>query len=153
MNTRKVIPALTVMAVLILAASCATLSNWGTTDPPIARVKVFNFSEYTDIGITTEISFSVTNVTDQDLTGLTLAVTQNPSNGLKLPFTEMTIERIPAHGTWKPDKAFLVTGKKAGSTVVFFTVTKGGEFLAKDYGTVNVSPDEDFNRHDFDRVR
>jgi uncharacterized membrane protein len=142
MKTMKTIAWLSALALIALGASCATMSNWGTTNPPVARVTVVNFDESTEIGIATEIYFSIANVTDQDLTGLTLTVTQNPSDGLKLPFSEMTIDRIPAHGSWTLDKAFMVTGEKAGSSAVFFTVSKNGEYLAKDYAMVHVGTDE-----------
>jgi hypothetical protein len=142
-RTIKTIAWVSVLALIALGASCATTSYWGTTNPPIARVKVFNFDESIQIGMTTEINFSITNATDQDLTGLTLAITQNPSDGLELPFTEMTIDRIPAHGTWTPTTPFLVRGKTAGSSAIFFTVTKDGAYLAKDYALVNVGADDD----------
>jgi hypothetical protein len=50
--------------ILISSASCASLQNWGTTDPPIVRVEVLNFIAHTGIGITTAVYFSVINVTD-----------------------------------------------------------------------------------------
>jgi hypothetical protein len=139
---------LIVMCVGVMAASCASLNNWGTTDPPIARVNVINFAPSTDIGITTEINFSVANVTDQDLTGLTLTITTNPSDGLELPYREKTIDRISAHGTWNPGP-YIVRGRKSGTTSVFFMVSKDGTFLAKDYSLVNVAPEEYFGRPPF----
>lgn len=152
MRTIKSIAWLSALALIALGASCATTGYWGTTNPPIARVKVFNFNESTQVGITTELDFSITNVTDQDLTGLTLTITQNPSDGLELPFKEMTIDRIPAHGTWTPAEPFLVRGRLAGSSAVFFTVTKDGAYLAKDYALVNVGTEgDDFIMRDNDR--
>jgi hypothetical protein len=146
MNKRRIAFGVSLGAVLLLAASCATLGYWGTTNPPIARLTVTNFDENIELYSSMGIDFSVRNVTDQDLTGLTLTVTQNPSNGLKLPYTEMTIDRIPAHGSWAPANPFVVEGREAGPSVVFFTVTKDGKFLAKDYTMINVSRGEDNDR-------
>ncbi len=158
MNMRVIASAAGLLSSLLLVASCATTGSWATTDPPIARLNVVNFAESTDIGIATEIDFSITNVTDQDLTGLTLTVTQNPANNLELPFTETTIDRIPAHGSWAPSPPFTVRsepfmyrGQTPGPTVVFFTLTQNGKFLAKDYALVDVSSggddDLDFGGH------
>ena len=130
------------------AASCATTNTWGTTNPPIAVVEVLNFTTSTDIGITTEIGFSVKNVTERELTDLTLTVTTNPSGGVDLPFKEMTIDRIEPNGTWAPREPFLVRGRRSGTTAVFFTVTQDGRFLARDYALVGVNP-EDMTRTPF----
>jgi photosystem II stability/assembly factor-like uncharacterized protein len=135
--------AVALLAIGAAAASCATGGTWGTTNPPVVVVNVTNFSSTTDIGIGTEISFSVRNVTDRDLTDLTLTVTTNPSNGVVVPFREMTIDRIEAGRTWTPRQPFLVRGKHAGQTAVFFTVSRNGEFLAKDYAIISVAPDEE----------
>ncbi len=143
MNTRKIAVGMSLVAALLLVASCATMGDWGTTNPPIARLKVVNFTENTAVRVGTEIDFSITNVTDQDLTGLTLTVTQNPSDGVYLPFTEMTIDRIPAHGSWAPNPPFVVSGRSQGPAVVFFTLTQNGKFLAKDYAMVGVTLNED----------
>ncbi len=154
MNTRMIAFATGLLSFLLFMVSCATTSDWGTTNPPIARLKVVNFAESTDIGIATEIDFSITNLTDQDLTNLTLTVTQNPAYNLELPFTEMTIDRIPAHGGWSPNppfsvrsEPFMYRGRTPGPTVIYFTLTQNGKFLAKDYALVNVSSGGD---NDFD---
>ncbi len=53
-------------------ASCTSAGTWGTTNPPIVKVKVFNYLESAQAGTVSEIYFSVTNVTDQELRDLTL---------------------------------------------------------------------------------
>ncbi len=146
MDIKKIALGGSLVAALMLLAACATVNTWGTTNPPIARLKVFDYTQYTDIDAGVQIDFSINNVTDQDLTNLTLTVTQNPSNGVYLPFTEMTIDRIPAHGTWTPNRPFVVRGRYAGSSVVFLTLTENGKFLAKDYGMVWVAPDNNEHR-------
>ncbi len=151
MNTKKFAVGVSFLAVLLLVAACATTSDWGTTNPPIARVKIFDFDQSVDLFASTQIDFSVTNVTDQDLTGLTLTVTQNPSNGLRIPITEMTIDRIPAHGSWAPSTPLTVIGHEAGSSTIFLTVTKDGQFLAKDYAMIGVSTGDDDDRFMFER--
>jgi hypothetical protein len=115
----------------------------------VARLKVFDYMETTDIGIVTDIYFSVTNVTDQELRDLTLTVTANPSYGVELPFTETTIDRIAPNGTWTPREPFLVRSQYSGEITVFFTLTKNGKFLSKDYAIIQVSPDFDHDRDDF----
>ncbi len=130
--------------ILISLASCASLQNWGTTDPPIVRVEVLNFIAHTGIGITTAVYFSVINVTDEELTDLTLELSLNPTGGVDVPFTSMVIEKIPPRGSWKPPETFKVRGRKPGMNSVYFIVKKDGQILARDYVLVEVPPDDNY---------
>jgi hypothetical protein len=128
------------MLVFLAAGSCATVGDRGAAELPGVRVALVNFVSSTDIGITTEIHFSVVNETDQELKDLTLTVETNPSNGVDVPFSEKIIDRIPPHGSWAPDEPFLVRGRRPGETAVFFIVAKDGITLAKDYTLISVGP-------------
>ncbi len=143
---------LLMLAGLLAAAitSCASLEYWGTTNPPVARIKVFNYRETTDIGIATRLYFSVTNVTDQELRDLTLTVTVHPSDGVVLPYQETTIDRIGPNATWTPAEPFMVTDDHSGNITVFFTVSQNGKYLAKDYAIIHVDSmnDRDHEGHD-----
>jgi hypothetical protein len=130
---------------LMAAGSCATMGNEGTAGSPEARVAVVNFISATDIGITTEIDFSVINLTDRELRGLTLTVDTNPSGGVDVPFNEETIDSIPPHGSWTPAESFLVRGRKPGETAVLFTVTRNGTVVARDYALVDVGFGQTYN--------
>lgn len=141
---KKIIFFLIFPVILISLTSCASLQNWGTTNPPIVRVEVVNFAAHTSIGITTAVYFSVINVTDQELFDLTLEVSVNPINGVEVPFNSMVIERIPPGGSWKPPETFRIRGRRAGTTSVFFIVKKDGQVLAKDYVLVDVPPDDSY---------
>jgi hypothetical protein len=130
------------VAVLTLAAaSCAAVGGPTSAVPPEVKVTVVNFAPSTDVGISTEINFSVTNLTDRELTGLTLTIKTNPANGVDLPYCEMAIDRIDPRGTWNPGP-FSVRGRLSGTTAVFFIVSRDGVPLAKDYALVGVSPDD-----------
>ena len=140
MNTRAMFSR-GIILLMAVAASCAT-TGAETGVPPEVTVSVINFAPSTDIGITTEVNFSVTNLTDRELTGLTLVVTANPSNGVDLPYEEKAIDRIVPGGSWNPGP-FVVRGRHAGSTAVFFTVMRDGVRLARDYTLVQVGNDDD----------
>jgi hypothetical protein len=140
MNTKTIV-GLVAAFLTVVAASCATPGTGMNAVPPEVKVSVINFAPSTGIGTTTEINFSVANLSDRELTGLTLTITTNPSDGVDLPYREMVIDRIVPRGTWNPG-AFVVRGRHPGTTAVFFTVTRDGAFLAKDYALVSVSPDE-----------
>ncbi len=133
--------------------SCAWTENWGTTNPPVARLKVFDYTETTDVGIGTDIYFSVTNVTDQELRDLTLTVTANPSYDVDLPFEEMTIDRIAPNAVWTPRTPFVVTSQHSGEITIFFTLTEDGKFLSRDYAIIQVGPEFDHDRDDFFMMR
>lgn len=128
------------MLAFLAAGSCTTVGDRGVAETPAVRVALVNFVSSTDIGITTEIHFSIVNATDQELRGLTLTVETNPSNGVDVPFDEKIIDRIPPHGSWAPDEPFLVRGRRPGETAVFFIVAKDGIVLAKDYTLISVGP-------------
>ncbi len=130
-----------IVLLVAVAASCAT-TGAQTGVPPEVEVSVVNFAPSTDIGMTTEVNFSVVNLTDRELTGLTLVVTSNPSNGVDLPYEEKAIDRIVPGGSWNPGP-FVVRGRHAGSTAVFFTVMRDGVRLARDYALVHVGNDND----------
>ncbi len=128
------------MLAFLAAGSCATVGERGTAESPVVRVGVVNFLSSTDIGINTEINFSVVNLTDQELKDLTLTVDLNPSDGVDVPFTTTTIDRIPPKGSWTPGEPFLVRGRRPGQTTVFFIVTKDGTLLGRNYTIVDVAP-------------
>ncbi len=136
------------LAILVFLAvsSCTTVGNVNTATPPEVRITLVNFLSSTGIGTTTEINFSVINQTDQELKDLTLTVETNPTYGVDVPFNEMTIDRIPARGSWAPDKPFLVTGRRPGETAVHFIVSRNGTVLAKDYVLVDVGPGQYYER-------
>ncbi len=140
MNT-KTIAGLTAAVFMVAMASCATGGARTAAVPPEVKVSVINFAPSAGIGTTTEINFSVVNLTDRELTGLTLTISLNPSNGVEVPYREMAIDRIPPRGSWNPGP-FVVRGREPGTTAVFFTVTRDGVSLARDYALVGVSPDE-----------
>ena len=139
MITRTAKWVLMAMALLALVA-CTTMATRGTAETTPAKVAVVNFLSSTDIGITTEINFSVINTTDRDLTNLTLRVDTAPYYGLDVPFREETIDRIPAHGSWTPNEPFLVRGREPGENTIYFTVTSDGTVLGKNYALVDVAP-------------
>jgi hypothetical protein len=126
---------------LILVGLFAVLASCATAGPSVVVVKVDNFAEQTEVGMATEIYFSVANVTDQELKNLTLTVTTNPSDSIDLPFKELAIDRIGPNSTWSPAQPFLITGRHAGPASIFFTVTQDGKFLAKDYALIGVGAD------------
>jgi hypothetical protein len=130
-----------VVFLMAVTASCATGGAGMSAVPPEVKVTVVNFMESTDIGITTQIYFSVANLTDRELTGLTLTIATNPSDGVDVPYREMAIDPIAPNGTWNPGP-FVVRGRQPGTTAVFFIVSRDGVRLAKDYALVGVSPDE-----------
>ena len=134
---------LTLAVILISLTSCASLQNWGMTDPPIVKIEVLNFMAHTGIGMTTAVYFSVTNMTDEELTDLTLELSLNPSGGVEVPFKSMVIEKIPPRGSWKPPETFRVRGRKPGMNSVYFFVKKDGQVIAKDYVLVEVPFDDD----------
>jgi hypothetical protein len=142
MNTKTII-SLAAVLLTVGIVSCATTGGMTVSTPPEVRVAVVNFAPTTEVGITTEINFSVANLTDQELTGLTLTIATNPSDGLDVPYREMAIDRIAPHGTWSPGP-FVVRGRHPGSTAVFFNVTRDGTVLAKDYALVGVGTDDFF---------
>jgi|GEM_PF-2531747 len=133
-----------VFTAVVLTASCATLNNWGTTDPPIVRVNVVNYLAITSVGLPTTIYFSVVNVTDEPLTNLTLDVSVNPTRGVDVPFRRAIIDRIEARGSWRPDKPFSVRGRLPGTTSVYFIVKKDGRVLAKNYSLVSIPRESGF---------
>jgi hypothetical protein len=138
---KRPIKLLSLLALLAAAAaSCATAGGRDAEGPPAARVTVVNFLSATGVGMTTEIDFSIANLTDGELRDLTLRVEANPENGVDLPFTERVIDRIPPHGSWTPDEPFLVRGRQPGETAILFVVTRDGVILAKDYVLVDVAP-------------
>jgi len=124
-------------------ASCTSTETWGTTNPAIVKVKVFNYLESAQAGTASEIYFTVTNVTDQELRDLTLTVTTSRSRFVEVPFTEMTIDRIAPNGTWTPREPFTIRSRYPGEISVFFTVTENGKYLAKDYALVEFSDHSD----------
>lgn len=124
-------------------ASCTSAGTWGTTNPPIVKVKVFNYLESAQAGTVSEIYFSVTNVTDQELRDLTLTVTSSRTRFVELPYTEMKIDRIAPNGTWTPPEPFTIRSRYPGEISVFFTVTEEGKYLAKDYALVDFSDHSD----------
>lgn len=130
-----------IVLLMAVAASCATTGAEPGV-PSEVKVSVINFAPSTDIGMTTEVNFSVINLTDRELTGLTLVVTSNPSNGVDLPYEEKAIDRILPGGSWSPGP-FVVRGRHSGSTAVFFTVMRDGVRLARDYTLVQVGSDND----------
>jgi len=131
---------LMVMSAFLLAASCTTTATRGTAESSPATINVVNFLSSTQIGITTEVNFSVVNTTDRDLTNLTLTVDTAPYYGLDVPFREETIDRIPAHGSWAPNEPFLVRGREPGENTIYFTVESNGTVLGKNYALVDVAP-------------
>jgi hypothetical protein len=137
----KVFLSLFAAAAMAVVSSCATTGNGAAVTPPEVKVAVVNFMPTVEYGCTTEINYSVVNLTDHELTGLTLTVHLNPSNGLEVPYREMTIDRINPHGSWNPGP-FVVRGRMPGSTAVFFIVSRDGEFLARDYSLVGVGPND-----------
>jgi len=130
-------------AALMLAATgaCATSGTRTDTGSSEVMVKVVNFMPSADFGGTTEINFSVTNLTDREIGGLTLRISLNPSNGLDVPYREMTIDRIEPRGSWNPGP-FVVRGRMPGTTSVFFIVSRDGAVLARDYALVGVGPND-----------
>ncbi|MBN1574881.1 MAG: hypothetical protein JW984_16920 [Deltaproteobacteria bacterium] len=131
---------------VILIASCATVDNWGTTDPPIVRVNVVNYLAFTSVGLPTTIYFSVVNVTDEPLTNLTLDVSVNPTRGVDVPFRWMVIDKIEPKGSWRPDEPFSIRGRLPGTTSVYFIVKKDGRVLAKNYSLVSIPREYDYRR-------
>jgi len=118
---------------IILIASCSTLNNWGTTIPPVVRVRVINSQIVTSMGLLTAIHFSVVNETDKALYDLTLEVSVSPINGVDIPFKKIVIEKIEPKGSWRPEKTFMVRGRSSGTTAVYFIVKRDGEVFAKNY--------------------
>ena len=127
---------------IFFVVGCATFQNWGTTTPPIVRVNVVNFMAHTNIGITTEIYFSVMNVSPETVNDLTLEVVLNPSHGVEVPFRFATIGSLAPNESWRPKGPFLVRGRESGTTSVFFIVKRGSEVLAKGYTLVEIPPDD-----------
>lgn len=121
-----------------VAASCATTGGPAGV-PPEVKVSVINFAPSTEVGGVAEINFSVANLTDRELTGLTLTIRLNPSNGVDVPYEEMAIGRIAPRGSWNPGP-FVVRGRHPGSTAVFFVVSRDGIELARDYALVGIAP-------------
>ena len=138
MNRRTLI---VLAAALVMAAgvSCATISTPTASGPPEVKVSVIDFYPTTQVGDIAEINFSVTNLTDRELTGLTLTVSLNPSNGVDVPYYEKAIDRIVPGGSWNPGR-FVVRARHSGTTSVFFYVRRGDVILARDYALVNVAP-------------
>jgi hypothetical protein len=137
----KALLLLLVAAAMVALASCATTGDGAAAVPPEVKVSVVNFMPTADYGCTTEINYSVTNLTDHEMTGLDLTIRLNPSNGLDVPYREMAIDRIEPHGSWNPGP-FVVRGRVPGPTSVFFIVSRNGEFLARDYALVGVGPND-----------
>ena len=135
---------ITIFALLI--ASCTAFKNWGTTTPPIVRVKVVNSQITSSIGILSAIYFSVANETDRALYNLTLEVSVSPKKGVDIPFKEIVIDKIEPNGSWRPETTFVVRGRSSGTTVIYFIVKRDGKVLAKNYCLVSVPYENKFRR-------
>ncbi len=129
------------VALMVLAvSSCASVAHWGISNPPIARVEVTEYTNYTDVGADTPIDITVTNLTGQELKGLTLNVGADAQDEVKLPSTQITIDRIAPNGVWTPAEPFMVQGLYSGEASVFFTLKQNGKFLSTDYTIVEINP-------------
>jgi hypothetical protein len=135
---------ITISALLIM--SCTALNNWGTTTPPIVRVRVVNSQAVTSMGILAAIYFSVVNETDRALYDLTLEVSVSPKNGVDVPFTKIAIDKIVPNGSWRPETTFVVRGRSSGTTIVYFIVKRDGKVLAKNYCLVSIPHENRFRR-------
>ena len=140
MNAKTLLAA-GVVLMLVVTGACATSGTRTDTGSSEVAVNVVNFMPSADFGGTTEINFSVTNLTDQEISGLTLSISLNPTNGLEVPYHEMAIGRIEPRGSWNPGP-FVVRGRRPGTTSVFFIVSRDGVVLARDYALVSVGPDD-----------
>jgi hypothetical protein len=139
----KYLFALGAVLLTVVGASCATSPILTAAGPPEVKVAVVNFMPTVDFGGATEINFSVANLTGREMTGLTLLISLNPSNGLEVPYYEKTIDRIEPGASWNPGP-FMVRGRVPGTTSVFFTVIKDGVVIGRDYALVGVGPDDTF---------
>ena len=129
------------VAIMALAvSSCASGAHWGISSPAVARVEVTEFTNYIDIGADAPIDISVTNLTDQELKGLTLSVAADAGDEVKLPSALITIDRIAPNGVWTPTEPFMVQGLYSGEASVFFTLKQDGKFLSTDYTIMEINP-------------
>ena len=129
------------VAIMGLAvSSCASVNHWGISSPAIAKVEVTEYTNYVDVGSDAPIDISVTNLTNQELKGLTLNVSADAQDEINLPSTQIPIDRIAPNGVWRPAAPFIVQGIYSGEASVFFTLKQNGKYLSTDYTIVEINP-------------